>query len=70
MAQVSLRWLLQKKTVVSVIFGAKTREQLETNLGAASGWNLSQGHMDSLDEISKMTLEYPYDMVARHSAYR
>ena len=42
MAQVSLRWLLQKEIVPSVIIGAKNVKQLEDNMGAASGWELSQ----------------------------
>ncbi|KAI8782983.1 1-deoxyxylulose-5-phosphate synthase YajO isoform X2, partial [Biomphalaria glabrata] len=41
-AQVALRWLLQKEVVSSVIIGARTLEQLEDNLGAGSGWTLSQ----------------------------
>ncbi|KAI8483655.1 hypothetical protein Bbelb_385930 [Branchiostoma belcheri] len=41
-AQVSLRWLLQKDVVSSVIIGAKTLQQLEDNMGAAAGWELTQ----------------------------
>ena len=41
-AQVSLRWLLQKDVVPSVVIGAKNMAQLEDNLGAASGWELTQ----------------------------
>ncbi|XP_006823633.1 1-deoxyxylulose-5-phosphate synthase YajO-like [Saccoglossus kowalevskii] len=46
MAQVSLRWLLQKDTVPSVVIGAKTLQQLNENMGASSGWELndSQSH--------------------------
>ena len=40
-AQVALRWLLQKDNVPSVVIGAKTIKQLEDNIGAASGWKLT-----------------------------
>jgi len=41
MAQVSLRWLLQKDVVSSVIFGATSVDQLENNMGAGTGWKLT-----------------------------
>ena len=41
-AQVSLRWLLQKPVVTSVVFGAKNLDQLEENMGASTGWELTQ----------------------------
>ncbi len=41
MAQVALRWLLQKPFVPSVVIGARTLEQLEDNMGAATGWELT-----------------------------
>lgn len=41
MAQVALRWLLQKDVVPSVIIGARTLEQLDQNMAAASGWALT-----------------------------
>ena len=40
-SQVALRWLLQKSVVPSVVIGAKTVDQLEENLGAANGWQLT-----------------------------
>jgi len=41
MAQVSLRWLLEKDFVPSVLVGSRTVAQLEDNIGAASGWLLT-----------------------------
>ena len=41
-AQVALRWLLQKDVVPSVIIGATSVKQLEDNVGAASNWQLSK----------------------------
>ena len=42
MAQVALRWLLQKDFVPSVIIGAKNLKQLEDNMGAGAGWELTK----------------------------
>ena len=42
MAQVSIRWLLQKKVVSSVIIGANKMTQFEDNMGAANGWSLTE----------------------------
>lgn len=37
----SLRWLLQKDIVASVVIGATSIKQLEDNIGASSGWMLT-----------------------------
>ena len=42
LAQVAIRWLLQKDIVSSVIIGASTLAQLEANMGAATGWKLTE----------------------------
>ena len=42
MAQVALRWTLQKDVVSSVIIGATSIKQLEDNMGAGTGWNMSK----------------------------
>jgi len=57
-AQVALRWLMQKPGVTAPIIGARTMEQLETNLGAA-GWSLDVSQMKRLDEVSEMKPRYP-----------
>jgi aryl-alcohol dehydrogenase-like predicted oxidoreductase len=41
-AQVALRWTLQKDVVSSVIIGATSIKQLEDNMGAGTGWNMSK----------------------------
>lgn len=61
-AQVSLAWLLHKPQVCSVIFGARTVEQVDDNLKAAE-LSLSDQHMKVLDEASEFTLGYPYDFM-------
>jgi aryl-alcohol dehydrogenase-like predicted oxidoreductase len=61
---VALAWLLRKPTVTSVIFGARTIEQLEDNLGATE-LRLDDGQLAALDEASAFELGYPYDMMGR-----
>ncbi len=63
-AQVSLAWLLQKPTVTSVIFGARSVAQLRDNLASASV-KLSAAQMEQLDAASAMELGYPYNFIHR-----
>ena len=42
MAQVAIRWLLQKNVVSSVIIGATSTKQIESNVAASGGWELSK----------------------------
>ncbi len=59
---VSLAWLLAKPQVTSVIFGARTIEQLDANLPAAD-LELSARHLAVLDEASAFELGYPYGFI-------
>jgi aryl-alcohol dehydrogenase-like predicted oxidoreductase len=59
-AQVAINWLLQQPGVTAPIIGARTMEQLETNLGAG-GWALTPAQLERLDAASAPTLPYPYD---------
>jgi aryl-alcohol dehydrogenase-like predicted oxidoreductase len=61
-AQVAINWLLQRSGVTAPIIGARTMEQLESNLGA-SGWSLSEEQMTRLTEISDQPLPYPYNVI-------
>jgi len=63
MAQVALRWVMQKGFITSTIIGARTLQQLEDNITAAK-IVLSDEHMRELDEVSKLNFPYPYDMLA------
>ncbi|XP_035658708.1 1-deoxyxylulose-5-phosphate synthase YajO-like [Branchiostoma floridae] len=62
-AQVAIRWLLQKDVVSSVIIGAKTLQQLEDNMGASTGWEITEEQMAELDTVSQMDAFYPYNMI-------
>jgi aryl-alcohol dehydrogenase-like predicted oxidoreductase len=68
-AAVSLAWLLGKTAVTSVIFGARTVAQVEDNLKAAEV-ELSDEHMDTLDEASEFDLGYPYEFMQHVSGDR
>jgi len=61
-SQVSLAWLLQKPTVTSVIFGARSLEQVEDNLKAAA-LKLPEPAIKRLEEASAFELGYPYDFI-------
>jgi aryl-alcohol dehydrogenase-like predicted oxidoreductase len=58
-AQVSLNWLLQRPTIVNIIFGARNEEQLKQNLGAI-GWSLTVEQVKRLDKVSDTLPAYPY----------
>ena len=63
------RWLLEKKNVPSVVFGVKSLEQLEDNLGSV-GWKISAEDLKQLDDVSKLPEPYPYEMVNRLNVNR
>ncbi|XP_072049259.1 uncharacterized oxidoreductase YrpG-like [Amphiura filiformis] len=65
MSQIAIRWLIQQDTVSSVITGVKTLEQLEDNMKAAKGWELSKEQMKTLNKASYLTPPYPYEMIRR-----
>jgi aryl-alcohol dehydrogenase-like predicted oxidoreductase len=62
-AAVALAWLLAKPTVTSVIFGARSIEQLDDNLKAADV-KLSAAQVQRLDDASAYELGYPYKFIA------
>ena len=62
-AAVSIAWLLAKPQVTSVIFGARTCDQLDENLRAAE-LELSARHVEILDQASVFELGYPYAFIA------
>jgi aryl-alcohol dehydrogenase-like predicted oxidoreductase len=68
-ARVALAWILAKPSVMSVIIGAKTVEQLEDNL-AAGDLALSAEEIARLDAASALPEEYPGWMFARQGAAR
>jgi aryl-alcohol dehydrogenase-like predicted oxidoreductase len=63
-AAVSLAWLLAKPAVTSVIFGARSIEQLDDNLKAADV-KLTAADVAKLDEASAWDVGYPYTMMGQ-----
>ena len=57
--QVALNWLLAKPGVTSLILGARTNDQLEDSLGAAT-WSLNDDEIDRLDLVSAVRPPYPH----------
>src|SRR5262245_52797331 len=56
--QVALAWLLAQETVTSVIIGARRLSQLDDNLKSID-LALSPEELKALDEVSRLTPEYP-----------
>jgi aryl-alcohol dehydrogenase-like predicted oxidoreductase len=55
--EVALRWLLQKNVVSSVIIGCTSIQQLEDNVGASGGWEISAEGV-----LFYMITPYKYDL--------
>ncbi|MFB6272679.1 MAG: aldo/keto reductase [Salinibacter sp.] len=68
-AQIALNWLLQQPGVTAPIFGARTPDHLEDNLGAV-GWQLSDQHVDQLNEASTLPLPSPHSFLANYTRQR
>ena len=68
-AQIALAWLLHQPAVTSVIIGAKNTEQLTQNLNAVDV-QLTEDELKQLDEVSKLTKEYPAWMLERQGHER
>jgi aryl-alcohol dehydrogenase-like predicted oxidoreductase len=68
-SQVALNFLRRRADVVVPIFGARTLEQLEENLGSV-GWELAREEVDLLDSVSGVPLPYPYRFIERYTRRR
>jgi aryl-alcohol dehydrogenase-like predicted oxidoreductase len=65
-SQVALAWLLEQPAVSSVIFGARTYEQLEDNL-KADELQLTLEEVNRLSTVSAPDPGYPYRMITNYS---
>ncbi len=68
-AQVALAWLLDRPGITSLVFGARTEEQLTDNLQAAA-LTLTRGEHDRLEQVSRVPLPYPHWHTAATAADR
>ncbi len=67
-AQIAISWLLKQPSVASVIIGARTREQLEENLGA-TGIDLTEDEMQRLANVSQVQHPFPHDFLKMTRAH-
>jgi aryl-alcohol dehydrogenase-like predicted oxidoreductase len=65
-SSVSLAWLLAKQAVTSLVFGARSVEQLEDNLKAVEV-TLGAEQVGRLDQASAFDLGYPYEVISQVS---
>jgi aryl-alcohol dehydrogenase-like predicted oxidoreductase len=65
-SSVSLAWLLARQSVTSLVFGARSVEQLEDNLKAVEV-TLGAEQLGRLDQASAFDLGYPYEVIAQLS---
>ncbi|MFC8179206.1 aldo/keto reductase [Rhodococcus sp. NPDC057297] len=63
-AQVAIAWTLHNPEVTSTLVGARTAEQLQSNL-AALDVELSDEHLTQLDDVSAPDLGFPHEFLAR-----
>lgn len=63
-AQVAIAWTLCNPGVTSPIVGARTLEQLESNLGALDVV-LEDAHLARLNAVSAVNLGFPHDLLQR-----
>lgn len=62
-AQVSLRWLMQRPGVTAPIIGARTMDHFHDNVDVTD-WALTDEQLDRLNLVSEPRLPYPYDVLA------
>jgi aryl-alcohol dehydrogenase-like predicted oxidoreductase len=67
-AKIALAWVQSKPGVISSIFGARTIEQLEDNIGALKV-QLSQEQIAKLDAVSKPKLNFPAEFLNRAGSF-
>lgn len=68
-AQIALSWLLHQPVVSSVIIGANKPEQLADNLSSVDV-KLEAEELEQLNEVSKLSPEYPGWMIERQGSGR
>jgi len=68
-AQLALAWLLHQPVVTTVIIGAKKPEQLVDNLKAIDV-KFTPDELKKIDDVSKLTPEYPQWMIERQGGDR
>jgi len=65
-SQVALNYILGHPDPIIPIFGARTPDQLATNLGSVD-WSLDEAERQKLSDASAVPLPYPYRFVERYT---
>ncbi|WP_114783199.1 aldo/keto reductase [Botryobacter ruber] len=68
-AEVALAWVRQQQNVTSTIIGAKTLDQLKSNIHSTT-FRLNEEELELLDQVSKPEPSYPNWMVERQMGDR
>jgi aryl-alcohol dehydrogenase-like predicted oxidoreductase len=68
-AQVALAWVRRRPGVIVPLVGARTREQLDDNLGCLRV-ELDTEHAARLDEASRIELGFPHEFLAQFASDR
>jgi aryl-alcohol dehydrogenase-like predicted oxidoreductase len=68
-AQIALNWLLGKSESIIPVFGARTVQQFDDNMGCM-GWELEHEDRKLLDEVSAIPLPYPYWFIQKNGRKR
>jgi len=68
-AQVALAWVRQGPGVIVPLVGARTREQLDDNLGCLA-LELAPEQKSRLDEVSRIRLGFPHEFLAQFETDR
>jgi len=61
-----LNWLTSQTEVTAPLIGAHTIEQLKENLGAID-CKLSKESIEKLNNLSQLSLPYPYSFIERYA---
>ncbi len=68
-AQIALAWVRQQPGITSTIIGAKTIEQLKSNI-ISTDIALTASDLDQINQISPLPMQYPGWMVSRQAGNR
>ena len=66
-AQLAIQWVMRGRGVIVPLVGARTREQLDDNLGCLDV-EISDDHRGRLEEASAIRMGFPHDMLAQMGA--
>jgi aryl-alcohol dehydrogenase-like predicted oxidoreductase len=65
-SQVAINWVRKQHGAIIPILGARTEKQLKDNLGCLE-FELSEEHLKTLNEASKIDLGFPHEFISREA---